>query len=73
MYLFRKRYVWNVIMMKGKRFSSFFVVMEIVDNRVLLVVMEIIDFIMNLGELFRFSSIIFIYNKKSVKVFWDCV
>lgn len=72
MYLFRKRYVWNVTMMKGKRSSSSSVVMEIVDNRAPLVVMETTDLTINSGEPLRLSSIISTYNKKPVKVFWDC-
>lgn len=59
-------------MMKGKRSSSFSVVMEITDNRAPLVVMETTDLTLNSGEPLRLSSIISTYNKKPVKVFWDC-
>lgn len=58
--------------MIGKRSSSSSVVMEIVDNRAPLVVMETTDITINSGEPLRLSSIITTYNKKLVKVFWDC-
>lgn len=67
-----KRYMWNVTMIKGRRSSSSSVIMEIVDNRAPLVVMETTDLTINSGEPLRLSSIITTYNKKPVKVFWDC-
>ncbi|XP_062615785.1 uncharacterized protein LOC134277467 [Saccostrea cucullata] len=66
------RYIWNVTMMKGKRSRSKSVVLEIVDNRAPLIVMDTTDLTVNSGEAIRLSSVISTYNKKPVKVFWEC-
>ena len=59
-------------MMNGKRTSSATVITEVVDNQTPLIVMEKNDITINYGEALRISSLISTYNKKPVKIYWDC-